>query len=197
MPTAIKSGNWTDPSVWDTNREPRAGERVIIPAEFTVIYDITFELMLRRIIRDQLQVASNGQVTETSPFSYNIVLPTTNADGTPADPSVLKSSFDAANAIASMWRSVGYNVNLRFAFSQPAEEWIVSYLMSREGIIGVLVSAATVKVLVLAETNSIQAINSAVKKAEHEVAKVLAAIASIEGRTWTAQFFVSIQREAM
>lgn len=197
MPTAIRDGNWTDPSTWDVNREPLPGERVIIPSTVNVIYDITFELMLRRIIRDQLKIASSGEVTETSPFNYDVILPTVKQDGSPIEPLTLRSQFDAANAVSAMWRSVGYNVNLRFSLAQSAEDWIVDYLMSKEPIIGVTVETTLIKVLVLSRDNSVQSILSAVRQAEQEALAVAAVLTSIEGRTWNVQFFVSIEREGI
>lgn len=195
MPTAIKSGNWTDPTVWDTNREPLPGERVIIPASVTVIYDLTFELMLRRIIRDQLKVASGGEVLEVSPFNYRVVLPTVNQNGAPVDPLTLRSKFDSTNAIAAMWKSVGYNVSLQFSLSQQPEDWVVSYLMSKESIIGVTVQTTTIRVLVVSPDNSLQSILTSVRKAEQEAMAVAATLTGIEGRNWIVQFFIAIEGE--
>jgi len=193
MPTAIKSGNWTDPSVWDVGREPQPGERVIIPATYTVIYDITFELMLRRIIRDQLRNAGGGEVTETSPFQYDLVIAGIAENGSAVDPMTIRSRFDAANAVVNMWRSVGYNVGLRCSIAPSAEDWAVAYLMSRPPIIGVTIQPTTIRVLVVAEDNSFQSILSAVRKAEQEAVAAMATLTAVEGRTWTAQFFVTIQ----
>lgn len=193
MPTAIKSGNWTDPTVWDTNREPQPGERVIIPETYTVIYDLTFELMLRRIIRDQLATASQGNVIETSPFYYQITLATTHSDGSPVDPQTIRSRFHQASAIASIWKSVGYAVNLRFQLSQPAEDWLVNFLMSKPPIIGVTVQGTLVRVLVLSANNAYQSIVSAVRQAEQETSTAIAVLSEIEGRSWTAQFFIAIE----
>ena len=38
--TSVKSGRWSDPTTWDLNRTPAAGDQVVIASGHTVTYDV-------------------------------------------------------------------------------------------------------------------------------------------------------------
>ncbi len=38
--TAVRSGRWTDPTIWDLGRVPTYGDTVVIPSNVTVTYDV-------------------------------------------------------------------------------------------------------------------------------------------------------------